>query len=184
LGLSLAAVGQYRQASEAFAEAKEVARELDSEIHALAAVTKTVGFRIDTYNYEAAKAISLEVYGPAGSIDHYPYVAISTGIDLILIAARTGAPEDGDEVLANIVGRINMEHGRHGFLWRMRIAVARAELELAKGHDEAAIEPAEEGLKRSRPCVAMTTTDTSGDLVAPVVDFVQVEDQLGHASII
>ena len=150
LGLSLSAVGRYREAIEAFAEAQQVARELNNEIHVLAAFTKTVGFRIDTYSYEDAKAISLQVYGPAGSIDNYPYVAISTGIDLILIAARTRTPEDGDKVLANILGRIDTEHGRHGFLWRMRIAVARAELELAKGHSEAAIELAEEGLMRSR----------------------------------
>ena len=150
LGLALAASGRYRDAVEAFAEGQQVARELDTEIQAIQSVTKSVGFHIDIFDYEGAKTLASQVYRPARSLQDYPYMAISSGIDLMLIAARQNDPADADGILQSVLERITTEHGRHGFLWRMRLAVVRAELELAKGNMEAALSFAEEGLRRAR----------------------------------
>jgi ATP/maltotriose-dependent transcriptional regulator MalT len=150
LGLALAACGRYREAVAAFEEGRRVGENLASEIPSIGAVSRSVGFHVDTFDYQGARALALQVHGPARAIRDYPYPAISSGIDLILISARQGDFETAHSVEQAVVERIAREHGRHGFLWRMRFAEAKSELALAAGDAEAALAFAEDALEHSR----------------------------------
>src|SRR5690606_15473253 len=72
------------------------------------------------------------------------------GIDLIVLSAREGDLETARSVGQTVQERIEREQGRHGFLWRMRLAEARAEVALAAGDYEAALNLADDALAQSR----------------------------------
>jgi DNA-binding CsgD family transcriptional regulator/predicted negative regulator of RcsB-dependent stress response len=150
LGMALAACGRYREAAAAFEEGRLVGENLASEVPSIGAISKSTGFHVDTFDYEGARALALQVHGPARAIHHYPYPAISSGIDLLLICARQRDLETARSIEEAVVERIEREHGRHGFLWRMRLAEARSELALASGDAQAAFAYAEDALALSR----------------------------------
>src|SRR5690606_21090690 len=147
---ALAACGRYREAADAFGEGLQLGANLASEAPSLVILSKSAGFHIDTFDYEGANAIASRVYGPARAIRDYPYPAISSGIDLIALSARGGDLETARSVGRTGQERIEREQGRHGFLWRMRLAEARAEVALAAGDYEAALGYADDALAQSR----------------------------------
>jgi ATP/maltotriose-dependent transcriptional regulator MalT len=150
LGLALAACGRYREAAAAFEEGRRVGENLASEIPSIGAISKSTGFHVDTFDLEGAKVLAQQVHGPARAIRDYPYPAISSGIDLILICARQGDLETARSIEQAVRERIQREHGRHGFLWRIRFAEALSELALASDDAKTALAFAEDALQDSR----------------------------------
>jgi ATP/maltotriose-dependent transcriptional regulator MalT len=69
---------------------------------------------------------------------------------MILICARQGDLETARSIEQAVRERIQREHGRHGFLWRIRLAEALSELALASDDAKTALAFAEDALQDSR----------------------------------
>ena len=79
----------------------------------------------------------------------------SAGIDLLTVFARSHDPGRADSMLDDVSKAVVAASGWHGWLWRLRLSQARAELALERGEWQPAIEAATEGIAdseaRSRP---------------------------------
>jgi hypothetical protein len=75
---------------------------------------------------------------------------VSGGLDLLLNYARRGDPARAEGLLPEVGAAVAGAQGAHGWLWRLRFAQARAELALARGDHEHALQSAEEAVARSR----------------------------------
>ena len=85
----------------------------------------------------------------------FPPPFVSGGIDLLTIFARSRNPGRADALMDEVARAVVAASGWHGWLWRLRLSQARAELALARGDWQPAIVAATEGIAdseaRSRP---------------------------------
>jgi tetratricopeptide (TPR) repeat protein len=149
LGLALAGTGRYDEAADVFAEARRLGRDYGAETLLARSIACSAGFRLDLYDFAGAEAVSEEAREMAWSLGFAP-PAISAGIDLIMNYARRGEVDRAERVVAEVVDGVEQAAGFHGWLWRLRLAEARAELALARGEWEDAIRLADEAAGQSR----------------------------------
>jgi ATP/maltotriose-dependent transcriptional regulator MalT len=148
LGMALAATGRYREADRVLAEGRRLGEEF--QITALAAVSKSAGYHMDVFDLASARAFAEEAHDPERALEHWPYATVSSGIDLVMIAARSGDLTGAERLLKELPRQVGNAQGRHGWLWHLRFAQARAEASLARGDWRTAEEEALESLDRSR----------------------------------
>jgi tetratricopeptide (TPR) repeat protein len=132
LGLSLASIGRYGEADEVFHEARQFGREY--RLHSLLsrAIAMSAGFRVDLGDFAHAEELSNEARDLALSAN-WPPTAASANIDLLFNFARRGEIERAENLLAEVAGAVEKASGFHGWLWRLRLAQARAELAVGRG---------------------------------------------------
>jgi hypothetical protein len=142
LGLSLAALGRYEESREAFAEGRALARARGYLPLDVRTASMSTGPFIDIFDYEGATAIARETRDLGEKLE-FPTPRISAIIDLAFIAVRTGSPARAVELLDSIATTVEKGAGWHGWLWRERVGVARAEIDLARGDHASALRRAE-----------------------------------------
>jgi hypothetical protein len=74
---------------------------------------------------------------------------VSAGLDLLFIYARTHEPGRADTLMPEVAQAVVAASGWHGWLWRLRLSQARAELAAARGDWLAAVDFATEGIAES-----------------------------------
>jgi tetratricopeptide (TPR) repeat protein len=149
LGLALAGAGRYDEAARAFAQARRLGHE-----HGLAnlrarAIAMSAGFRLDLFDFTGAEARAREAREAARAAQFLP-PAVSAGIDLLLNFARRGDVGRADELIGEVAAQAEQIAGFHGWLWRLRLAQARAEIALARGAWEEALGWAADAVEQSR----------------------------------
>jgi tetratricopeptide (TPR) repeat protein len=138
LGLALASRGEYAEAAQVFSEARRFGREHEVWPLLARAVSMSVGFHLDVFDLEGAEQVAGEARELASSVGFAPS-GISAGIDLLLGHARRSNLADAERLLPEITRAVETTANWHGWLWKLRLAEAHAEVALARGDlDEAA----------------------------------------------
>jgi DNA-binding CsgD family transcriptional regulator len=137
LGLSLAASGRYREADEAFAEARRAGVQYGIDGYLVArAISMSATPRLDLFDFDGALRIAEE----AGELGQRFSIrtTVSAAIDCLVIRLRSGdlgrALEMRPRVRRLVLDRVNAEGTwLHGWLWSLRLAQVDAEVALARG---------------------------------------------------
>jgi hypothetical protein len=149
LGLALGAVGRYAEALHAFDDARAFGQRYGVIPPLARSISMSAGLRLMLFDYVAAKTLATEARELALSINLNPPI-VSAGIDLILIAARTGDLDGVDSLLRETTARFETMPGWHEWLWRLRLKQATAELALVKDQLDPCIADATEAMHLSR----------------------------------
>ncbi|HEX3271466.1 MAG TPA: AAA family ATPase [Ktedonobacterales bacterium] len=150
LGLALTGDGQYDEALRVFEEARQFARGQQLTQWLARATTMRGGLYLEVFDYQQAEAIAEEAR-EIGRSCGWPQAIASAGMDLLLSYARRGEADGRVErILPEVVKAAHGAHGEHGWLWRLRLAQARAEIALAREQWEEALRHAEDALTQGR----------------------------------
>jgi tetratricopeptide (TPR) repeat protein len=148
LGLVLAGSGRYREATFAFAEARRIGAEYQVWSFLPRAIAVSAGFHLDVFDFAGNEALAEEARELARSVNFAPS-QVSAGIDLLLNFARRREPGRAEKLVEEVAEAAERVAGWHGWLWRIRLAEARAELALARGDGEEALRWASEAIAES-----------------------------------
>ncbi len=137
LGLALCGCGRYREALQAFEEARRFGRDHNIGGFFARAIAMSAGVRFDLYDDRGAES-RVEEARELSRSSGFPPPALNAGLDLLLILARRGDVGRAEKLVDEV--RDGLENGIawQGWLWKIRFAHARAELALAKGEWEEA----------------------------------------------
>ena len=149
LGMALASTGQYAEAMRVFEEARRLGREYRLDTLLARAICMSAGFHLDIFNFARAESLAQEARELARSSNFSP-PAVSAGIDLLLNYARQHEAGRADSLIDEVASIAEQTSGFHGWLWKIRLAEARAELALARNAPEEALRWAGEAIEQSR----------------------------------
>lgn len=148
-GLSLAAKGQYIEAERMFAETRRIGTKHEIRTLLASSICMSGCYRCDVFDFAGARAIAEEAVELGRSAAFLP-TQTSGSIDLLFHAVRVGDLARVEPLRRTIEALIAGASGFHGWLWKLRFAVASAEVELARRAWDDAITAATKGLERSR----------------------------------
>lgn len=148
LGLALAARGRYDEAQAVFDEARRFGREYAIHTLLARAIAMSAGYHLDLFDFDQHEALAHEARELARS-SSFPPPAASAGIDLLLNYARRGEAGRAEALLGEVAVAVEQASGFHGWLWRLRLAQARAEIALARGAWEDALEWADRAIDQA-----------------------------------
>ena len=149
LGLALAGTGSYDEAIEVFDEASRFGRDYGIGPFLARSIAMSAGFHLDIFDYDGHLALAEEACEVARSAN-FPPPLVSASIDLLLNFARRGDVARAERLADEVAQAVERASGWHGWLWGLRFAQARAEIALARGAYEDAIQFAESALERSQ----------------------------------
>ena len=149
LGLALAGSGRYDEAGRVFAEARRFGREYGFENFLARTIAMSAGLHLDLYDYPGAAALAEEAREMARSLNFRP-PEVSAGIDLLLNFARCRDVGRAERLVDEVAAAVEKAAGWHGWLWKLRLAEARAEIALARGDVEDALRWADDAIGQSR----------------------------------
>jgi transcriptional regulator with XRE-family HTH domain/tetratricopeptide (TPR) repeat protein len=150
LGLALTGAGQYDEALRVFEEARQFTRGQQLSQWLARATTMRGGLYLEIFHYPRAEAIAEEARDIGRSCGWAQAIA-SAGMDLLLNYARRGEADGRVErMLPEVVEAVQSARGEHGWLWRLRLAQARAEIALAREQWKEALRHAEDALAQGR----------------------------------
>jgi tetratricopeptide (TPR) repeat protein len=149
LGMALASTGQYAEAIRVFEEARRLGREYRLDTLLARAICMSVGFHLDIFDFVRAESLAQEARELARSSNFSP-PAVSAGIDLLLNYARRHDAGRADSLIDEVASVAEQTSGFHGWLWKIRLVEARAELALARNAPEEALRWAGEAIEQSR----------------------------------
>lgn len=138
-GLALAAMGRYDEAARLFEEAREIGRKYMVRTLLARSIAISAGFHMDVFDFHGAEALQEEAREMARTLNFAP-PQVSAGIDLLLNFARQREAGPAGRLLDEVAQAAGKGSGWHGWLWKLRLAEARAEIALARGDWEAAFE--------------------------------------------
>lgn len=148
-GLALTGSGRYDEALRIFDEMRHFGRQYGVLQLLARGIAMTAGVYMALGDYEQCAAIAEEARELARSIGFAP-PRVSAGIDLLLLRARQHDPGRAETVLDEVAAVAASASGWHGWLWRIRLSQARAELALEKGEWRQALEAAEDAVQQAR----------------------------------
>jgi tetratricopeptide (TPR) repeat protein len=151
LGLSLASRGRYTEALKVFDEARWFGREYGVSNLLARSIAMSTGFRLELGDFAGAEELSHEARDLALSGGWSP-TAASASIDLLFNYVWRGDLGKAERVLADVAGKVETAAGFHGWLWRLRLAEARAEIAAARREWEDAVRLATAAIGESRAC--------------------------------
>jgi len=146
LGHALAALGRYAEAEEVFAEARRFGREYGVGPLLARAIAVSAGYHLDVFDFRGNEAIAGEARELARSVDFLPTL-VSGDLDLLLNFIRRHDLDRADRLLADVAVVVEKAAGWHGWIWRLRLAAARAELALAHANLEDALQQSTEAIE-------------------------------------
>lgn len=149
LGLCLSGAGHYDEALDVFEEAQTFGRRCGALPLLARALSMSVAPLLSLGDLEGATGRALEARALAHRVAFEPPV-VSAGIDLLLLAARSDAPERGDTLLPEVAAAVEKASGWHAWKWRLRLWQARAELALARSDWNEALIAASHVVEQSR----------------------------------
>jgi len=149
LGLSLVAAGRYDEAKRTFEETRDFGRRYGVLPVLARGIGMSIGLPTALGDFAGAEALALEARDLAGRHNLMPSF-VSAGIDLLLIYSRTHQPGRAEPLVDDVARAVMNASGWHGWLWRLRLWQARAELAFALGDWRKALEAAEHSIEESR----------------------------------
>ncbi len=149
LGISLASRGRYAEALEIFEEIQQLGREYGLGRPLARSMVMLGGVHLELYDFSRAQTITEEARRIATSFN-FPPPIISADIDLLFNFARTGKPDRAVRMANEVAKAVEQTSDWHGWLWKMRLTQAHAEIELALGNGQKAIQFAEQSLRQSQ----------------------------------
>ena len=151
LGLALVATGQYTEAVRIFKKAQQLSREYEVWPLLARAVANLAGFHLEVFDYDGNEALAEEARALARSAD-FVLAEVSAGLDLLLNFARRKEVGRAANLLDEVADAVERARGSHGWLWRLRLAQARAELAYAREEWDETLRLAEIAMHTSRSC--------------------------------
>jgi tetratricopeptide (TPR) repeat protein len=149
LGVILAAGGQYDEAERVFEEARRFGREYGIDTLLAPAMAMSAGYHLDVLDFGANEALAEEARERARSLNFMPPV-ISAGLDLMLNFARRHDVARAEALVDEITEVAANATGWHGWLWKIRLAEAMAEIAAARGDWSKALEWSQQAIGESR----------------------------------
>jgi tetratricopeptide (TPR) repeat protein len=132
VGLALAGKGRYAEAEQVFEEARRFGREYEVWPMLARVMAISAGYHLDIFDFAGHQAIAEEARELASSVNFLPPF-ISASIDLLFNYIRRHEAGPAEQILREVADKVEQAAGFHGWLWRLRLAEARAELALARG---------------------------------------------------
>jgi pimeloyl-ACP methyl ester carboxylesterase/tetratricopeptide (TPR) repeat protein len=149
MGLALSGCGRYREALQAFEEARRFGRDHNIGGFHARAIAMSAGIRCDLYDHRGAQSLMEEARDVGRSVGFAPPV-LNSGLELLRIHVRRGEVARAEELVQEVQSAVESAVAWHGWLWKMRLAQGRAELALARGEWEEAERLAMEVVARCR----------------------------------
>jgi DNA-binding winged helix-turn-helix (wHTH) protein/tetratricopeptide (TPR) repeat protein len=149
LGLNLAGVGRYAEATKVFQEARTFGRKYGALPMLARATAMAAGLHLTLFDFEGAQALQSEACELARGVGFVPPI-ISAGIDSLLTFASVHDPGRAERLLEETAVAAASTPGWHQWLWQLRLTQARAELALARNAADEAVAAATESIKQSR----------------------------------
>jgi DNA-binding NarL/FixJ family response regulator len=149
LGLSLAASGRYDDGLQALDEAQSAGREYGLTTFLARACGMRAGPYLDLSDYRQAEQLAEEALDVGRSFD-FESTVVSAGIDLLLCHSQTGEVGKAEVLLREVVEDAAAAADIHGWLWKLRLAQARAQIALARHQWREAMDIASESSELSR----------------------------------
>lgn len=148
LGLALAAIGRYEEAIHAFQEGNLLGRKYGHALLARA-IGMSAGFHRDVFDFARAEALAEEARELARSFDFVPPL-VSSSVELLQNFAQRQEVGRAEKLLGEVGEHVEKAGGFHGWLWRLRVADARAMLALTRGNFDEALSWSGEVIAKSR----------------------------------
>jgi ATP/maltotriose-dependent transcriptional regulator MalT len=148
-GLALAAQGAYADAERVFREAQQYCREYEIWPNLARAIAISAGYHLDVFDFSGHEAIAEEARELARSANLLNPL-VSASLDLLFNYVRRGDVSRAERILADVAETVELAAGAHGWLWRLRLLEARAELALTRGDWEASERLAERAIVECR----------------------------------
>jgi tetratricopeptide (TPR) repeat protein len=148
MGLAFASTGQYAEAERVFDEARAFGREYEVWPLLARAIAMSAGFHLDVFDFAGNEALAEEARELGRSANFLPPV-VSAGLDLLLNFARRQEVSRAEMLVDEVATVVEKTAGFHGWLWRLRLAEARAEIALARGDWEETLGLAEDAIDQS-----------------------------------
>ena len=149
LGLVLVARGQYAEAVEVYEESRRLSRKHEVWPDLARCTANLAGFHLDVFDFAGSEELAKEARELARSAD-FVLAEVSAGLDLLFNFARRPEPGRAEKLMAEVAAAVEKAGGTHGWLWRLRLALARAEIALACGKWDESLRLAEITLRHSR----------------------------------
>jgi hypothetical protein len=111
-------------------------------------IAMSAGVHIAVGDYSRGEQLAHEARELARQVS-FPPPFVSAGIDLLTIFARCHNPGRADALIDDVSRAVVAASGWHGWLWRLRLAQARAELALERGDWQGALAATTEGIENS-----------------------------------
>ncbi len=111
-----------------------------------AAIAVPAGYHLNVFDFRGNEAINDEARELARSVDFLPTL-VSGGLDLLLNFTRRHEVDRAERLLVDVTTVVEKASGWHGWIWRLRLAEVRAELALAHGRLEEALDRATEAIE-------------------------------------
>jgi tetratricopeptide (TPR) repeat protein len=148
LGLSLTAAGRYYEAERTFEEMREFGRRYGVLPLLARGISMSTTLPAALADFSGAKELALEARDLARQVNFVPAV-VSAGIDLLLIYARSHEPGRAEGLMEDVARSVVNASGWHGWLWRLRLWQARAEIAYAENDWNKAVEAANQSVEES-----------------------------------
>ena len=149
VGLALAAKGNYAEAEQVFDEARRFGREYEVWPMLARAIAMSAGYHLDVFDFGGHEAIAEEARELARSVNFLP-PRVSAGIDLLFNYIRCQDVGRAERIVNEVAEIVEKAAGTHGWLWRLWMAEARAELALARGDGEETLQLVEDAIVQSQ----------------------------------
>lgn len=111
-------------------------------------IAMSAGFHLDLFDFEGAEAIQEEARDLGRS--WFNPSAVSAGIDLLFNLTRRGDVGRAEALVDEVGEEVAKGGGWHGWLWRLRFTGLQAEMAVARGDHDRAVELAREAIDQSR----------------------------------
>jgi class 3 adenylate cyclase/transcriptional regulator with XRE-family HTH domain/tetratricopeptide (TPR) repeat protein len=149
VGLALAARGNYAEAERVFDEAQRFGREY--EVWPMLARTMVMwgGYHLDIFDFAGHEAIAEEARELARSVNFLPAL-VSASLDLLFNYIQREEVGRAEQIVNEVAETVEKAAGNHGWLWRLKLAEARAELALARGDWEGTLRLVEDAIAKSQ----------------------------------
>jgi tetratricopeptide (TPR) repeat protein len=169
LAMALGASGRYEEALEAFEQARRFGQEYGIETWVARAISMRAGLHLAIFDFVGAETLAEEARD-LGRSSNFLHSVVSGGIDLLLTFARHNDVGRTAGLIDEVAQAAQHASGSHGWLWRLRLTQARAEIALARADWETACRWAsdtiEQSVARGRPKYEALGRTTRGQALA------------------
>jgi class 3 adenylate cyclase/transcriptional regulator with XRE-family HTH domain/tetratricopeptide (TPR) repeat protein len=148
-GLPLAARGEYDQAQRVFDEARRFSREYEVWPMLARVIAMEAGYHLDVFDFVGHATLAQEARELGRSVNLLQ-AFVSASLDLLYNYIRRQDVEQAEKIVREVAETVEKAAGAHGWLWRLRLAEARAELALVQGEAKDALRLARDAIVQSQ----------------------------------